>query len=224
MRRAERLFEIIQILRQANGAVTAADLAEKLEITTRTVYRDIAALQARQTPIEGAAGIGYILRKSYDLPPLNFDTEEIEAIVVGLSMLSRTGDAALQNAATRVAHKIEAIDDAADRLHVSPYGVCGHLGHFLAPLRQAVRAAQAIEITYLSLDDRQSTRTVKPIALAYFAEVNLLAAWCETRADYRHFRVDRIQSMTPLDQFFADERKELLKVWNDSEPFKDHWV
>lgn len=224
MRRAERLFEIIQILRQAKGAITAADLAQKLEITPRTVYRDIAALQARQTPIEGAAGIGYILRKSYDLPPLNFDTEEIEAIVVGLSMLSRTGDAALQKAAARVAHKIEAIDDAADRLRVSPYGVGENLGQFLAPLRQAIRAAQAVEIIYCSLNGERSKRTVKPIALVYFAEVNLLAAWCEARADYRHFRIDRIQSMTPLDRFFPDERKDLLKTWNDTEPFKDHWV
>ena len=102
MRRADRLFEIIQLLRGVERPLTARDIAEQLEVSERTIYRDIAALQARRTPIEGAAGIGYILRKSYNLPPLNFDTEELEAIVVGLALLSRTGDAGLQKAIFRV--------------------------------------------------------------------------------------------------------------------------
>lgn len=223
MRRAERLFEIIQILRQASGAITASSLADKLEINVRTVYRDIAALQARQTPIEGSAGIGYILRKSYDLPPLNFDTEEVEAIIVGLSMLTRTGDKALQKAASRVANKIDAIDDNPVHLYVSPYGVDDTLGHFLAPIRTAIREAEAIQIEYQSLDDVCSSRKVLPIALVYFAEVNLLAAWCETRKDFRHFRIDRIQSIKPLTRFFQEERKSLLETWNANNYFKDYW-
>ncbi|MCP5085710.1 MAG: YafY family transcriptional regulator [Rhodobacteraceae bacterium] len=213
MRRAERLFEIIQILRQKERAVTAAELAEILEVTPRTVYRDIAALQARRTPIDGEVGVGYILRKSYDLPPLNFDTEEIEAIVVGLSLLRRTGDAGLQRAASRVANKIEAIDDAPTRFVVSSYGVEAEGGGLLSELRDAIRNSQALEVTYLSLDEASSTRSILPLALAYFAEVNLLAAWCELRQDFRHFRVDRIQSITPLARFFADESARLRTDW-----------
>ena len=223
MRRAERLFELIQILRNAKGIVTAAQLADALEVNTRTVYRDIADLQARRTPIEGERGLGYILRKSYNLPPLNFDIDEIEAIVVGLSLLSRTGDDGLQRAAARVANKIEAIDDAPARLMVSPYGVESENGIALAALRECVRISQAIKINYQSLKGDQSTRTVLPISVVYFAEVNLLAAWCENRNDYRHFRIDRISNITPLDRFFTDQSAKMRSEWSAQEPFKDHW-
>ncbi len=219
MRRADRLFEIIQILRRANRAVTAGELAGMLEVTPRTVYRDVAALQARRTPIDGAAGIGYILRKSYDLPPLNFDVEEIEAIVVGLSLLHRTGDAGLQNAAARVANKIEAIDDAPSRLVVSTYGVETDVGKLLPEFRQAIRSSEALEITYCSLDDAHSRRSVLPIALAYFAEVNLLAAWCELRQDFRHFRVDRVQTVKPLGRFFSENSVGLQADWSKTNGF-----
>jgi predicted DNA-binding transcriptional regulator YafY len=105
MGRSTRLFELIQILRAADRPVSAVRLAETLEVSVRTIYRDIAALQAMWTPVEGAAGVGYILRASYDLPPVNFDAEEVEALGVGLSMLARTGDSALQRAALRVRQK-----------------------------------------------------------------------------------------------------------------------
>lgn len=223
MRRAERLFELIQILRKAGGVLTAAQLSEQLEVNKRTVYRDIADLQARRTPIEGERGVGYILRKSYNLPPLNFDTEEIEAIVVGLSLLSRTGDDGLQRAATRVANKIEAIDDAPARLMVSPYGVATKNAPALTTLRASVRASSALEITYESLTGDHSVRTVLPICVVYFAEINLLAAWCETRNDYRHFRIDRIASITVLDRTFTDSSTKMRAEWSALEPFKDHW-
>ena len=122
MQRTTRLFEVIQILRAAQNPMTADQLAEKLEVSTRTIYRDIASLQAMRTPIEGESGIGYILRKSYDLPPLNFDREEVEALHVGLSMLARTGDGALQSAARRICGKIDALRDTAPWINVVPYG------------------------------------------------------------------------------------------------------
>src|SRR5579872_6853766 len=106
MRRADRLFDIIQRLRTARGPMTAAALAEELEVTVRTVYRDVATLQARRVPIEGAAGIGYVLRRGFDLPPLMFTVEEVEAIVVGARLLRRTGDASLQDAAASVLSKV----------------------------------------------------------------------------------------------------------------------
>src|SRR6476660_7786918 len=109
MRRADRIFDIIQVLRAAKQPVTAAALAEELEVTVRTVYRDVATLQARRVPIEGAPGIGYVLRRGFDLPPLMFTTEEIEAIAVGARLVARTGDAALQIAADSVVSKVTVV-------------------------------------------------------------------------------------------------------------------
>ena len=122
MGRSTRLFELIQILRAADRPVSAARLAETLEVSVRTIYRDIAALQAMRTPVEGAAGVGYILRASYDLPPVNFDAEEVEALRVGLSMLARTGDSALQRAALRVRQKTTDLNDPVHWLQVAPWG------------------------------------------------------------------------------------------------------
>lgn len=217
MRRADRLFEIIQILRRSKTSVTAAELAQQLETSTRTIYRDLAALQAYRTPIEGAAGVGYILRSSYDLPPLNFDSEEIEAIVVGLSLLSRTGDKGLQKAAAKVMRKIDTINDTQTRLHVSPYGVDVNEGKFLPQIRSSIRGAQALKVNYISLKDQTTTRIILPLAVIYYAEVNLLVAWCETRQDYRNFRVDRITEIIFLDRFFKDECEQLLKAWNEQD-------
>ena len=143
MGRSTRLFELIQILRAADRPVSAARLAETLEVSVRTIYRDIAALQGMRTPVEGAAGVGYILRSSYDLPPVNFDAEEVEALRVGLLMLARTGDSALQRAALRVRQKITDLNDPIDWLQVAPWGIvlddpaqgCGSI----AALRTAIR-------------------------------------------------------------------------------------
>ena len=123
MGRSTRLFELIQILRAADRPVSAARLAETLEVSVRTIYRDIAALQGMRTPVEGAAGVGYILRSSYDLPPVNFDAEEVGALRVGLLMLARTGDSALQRAALRVRQKITDLNDPIDWLQVAPWGI-----------------------------------------------------------------------------------------------------
>jgi predicted DNA-binding transcriptional regulator YafY len=120
MRHPARLFEIIQILRSANAPVTAMQIAGTLEVSPRTVYRDIAALQAMRTPIEGEAGIGYVMRSGYDLPPLNFDADEIESLVVGLSLLARTGDRGLQQAAARISAKIDTLRRDPGALQSSP--------------------------------------------------------------------------------------------------------
>ena len=162
MRRSTRLFEIIQILRAANGPVTAEALSEKLEVTVRTVYRDIVALQAQRTPIEGEAGVGYLMRRGYDLPPLNFDAEEVEALWVGLLMLARTGDSTLQQSADRVCRKIEALRAPVDWLQVAPSGAplddpekgCVPVVNF----REAIRAERKIRITLNSaVGARQSS-------------------------------------------------------------------
>lgn len=216
MRRTERLFDIIQYLRRTARPVTAAELAQMLEVSERTIYRDIAALQAARTPIEGEAGIGYILRPSYDLPPLNFDVEELEAITVGLSLLARTGDDALNSAAARVSGKIEAMQESLTGLKVSDWGIDDQsqsLGVDPSLVRQAIREERKLRFTYQSLDDRETFRTVQPIAIVYYISVIVVTAWCELREDFRHFRLDRISDCDLLDDNFTGEGAALRRAW-----------
>ena len=217
MSRSNRLFEIIQILRAATNPVRAQDLAETLEVSERTIYRDISALQAMRTPIDGEAGIGYIMRNGYDLPPLNFDEEEIEALRVGLLMLSRTGDSSLQQAADRVSKKIEALRNPADWLQVSPGGAPlddPELGCVSkASLRSAIRNETKLRLTYRDEDDVQTVRTIRPIALLYHLNCTMLIGWCELRGALRHFRTDRIYRCDLLDQYFCGESEVLRRLW-----------
>lgn len=195
MARTDRLFEIIQILRSARGPLRADDIAATLEVSVRTIYRDIAALQAMRTPIEGAAGVGYVMRRGYDLPPMNFDVEEAEALTLGLSMLARTGDAGLQAAAARAARKLAEAAPMGAALLSSDWGAPPPEAD-LGAIRRAIREQVRLSFTYRSLSDEETVRTVRPLALVYYAEVILLAGWCEMRDDFRQFRVDRMQAAT----------------------------
>jgi predicted DNA-binding transcriptional regulator YafY len=220
MRRADRLFDIIQVLRLARTPVTAATIAAELEVTPRTVYRDIATLQARRVPIEGAAGLGYVLRRGFELPPLMFTEDEAEAIVVGLRLLPRTGDAALTQSAKNVLTKLAAampeelrarLFDA--RFHVSPAGAPTPTGIDLAAVRAAIRESRKMRIAYVDLKEAATERTVRPIAVEYYTVATLLCAWCELRGDYRHFRADRIRAARVLDESFAPDAAALLAGW-----------
>ncbi|WP_323778624.1 YafY family protein [Leisingera sp.] len=221
MPRTGRLFEIIQILRSSPAPVRAEDLAEKLEVSKRTIYRDISALQAMRTPVEGEAGIGYMLRKGYDLPPLNFDEEELEALHVGLAMLIRTGDGSLQKAAERVSHKIKDVHATADWLQVAPWGAplddpeLGCVSKAL--LRKAVRDSRKLRITYVSPERGETSRILRPLALIYHIECTMLAAWCELRGGFRHFRTDRMFAAEMLDGGFAPQAGTLRKLWMEQE-------
>ncbi len=223
MGRSTRLFEIIQILRMSDAPVTADALAEQLEVSVRTVYRDIAALQAQRTPIEGEAGVGYVMRRGYDLPPLNFDAEEIEALWVGLSMLARTGDSTLQQAADRVCRKIEALQVPADWLQVAPWGAprddpdkgCVPVASY----REAIRAEQKLRLVYVNSEDERTERVVRPVALIYHIECTMLAAWCELRNGFRHFRTDRIWACDVLDAHFCGQGQPLRAIWQE----KNNW-
>ena len=223
MPRSARLFEIIQIIRAAPNPVTAAQIAALLEVSTRTVYRDIAALQAMRTPVEGAAGIGYVMRAGYDLPPLNFDIEEIEAITVGLSLLSRTGDSALEKAATRVFAKIDAAGRDNRSLRVSDWGVADKHAIDPAMLRAAIRDEQKLRIRYRDRAGRETGRIVWPIALTYFVEVLVVAAWCELREDFRHFRVDRIRAAEVIEEGFKGRGDGLRRAWEQESDDDDLW-
>ncbi len=216
MNRSARLFEIIQILRAQTAPITADRIADMLEVSVRTIYRDIAALQAMRTPIDGEAGIGYLMRSGYDLPALNFDEEEVEALVVGLSLLARTGDAGLQKAARRISNKIEAMRDRDRSFFVSDHGVETVGKVDIAVLRGAIRDERMLRLFYRDGAGALSDRVVLPIAVAYFLEVVLLAAWCELRQGFRHFRIDRIERCDLLDQRFAGRGDGLRREWEAS--------
>jgi predicted DNA-binding transcriptional regulator YafY len=221
MRRSDRLFDIIQRLRTAAQPTTAAQLADELEVTPRTVYRDIATLQARRVPIEGAAGIGYVLRKGFDLPPLMFTIDEVEAIAVGARMVQRLKDPALQAAADAVLAKVSVVVPERLRPHiadapvyVSPGMAVEAEGADLGEIRAAIRDSAKLYISYVDQQGRRTNRTIWPIAMAYYVDVTLVGAWCELRADYRNFRVERIRSSKVLDERFDQDGGRLFREWS----------
>ena len=221
MPRSDRLFDIIQRLRTASKPTTAAMLAEELEVTERTVYRDIATLQARRVPIEGAAGVGYVLRKGFDLPPLMFTIDEVEAIAVGARLVRRLKDPALQQAADAVLAKMSVVVPERLRPHiadapfyVSPGMAADAEGADLAEIRAAIRDSAKLYISYADEQGRRTNRTIWPIAMAYYVDVTLVGAWCELRADYRNFRVERIQSSRVLDEHFDQDNGRLFREWS----------
>ena len=220
MRRADRLFDIIQTLRVATKPMTAATLAEHLEVTVRTVYRDIATLQARRVPIEGAAGIGYVLRRGFDLPPLMFTADEIDAIAVGARLVRRLRDPGLQDAADSVLAKITTILPDGLRpgvisapFYVSDGQAATPMGIDLSDVRYAIRETRKMRITYADVSGQRSNRTIWPIAMVYYVDATLIGAWCELRLDYRHFRVERIVTSTLMDETFSTDGGKLVEGW-----------
>ena len=220
MRRSDRLFDIIQRLRAARHPMTAAALAEDLEVAVRTVYRDIATLQARRVPIEGAAGIGYMMRRGFDLPPLMFTVEEIEAIAVGARLVARTGDLGLQDAAESVLSKVTVVlpDGLRAQLTSAPIFVSESGAPVpervdLTAVRQAIRDEHKLHIAYEDERGARSERTIWPIAVAYYVQATLIGAWCELRRDYRHFRADRIISLAVLEEHYPSDNGRLMAEW-----------
>ena len=211
LRRADRLFDILLILRGAKAPVTAAAIANELEVTVRTVYRDVATLQARRIPIEGTAGIGYVLRRGFDLPPLMFTEDETEAIAVAVRMLARTGDPGLQKAAEGVLQKVTQVvpDPLRDYLSAAPVYVSKSGAPVPAQrdlpttIRHAIREARKLRISYEDELGRRTLRVIQPFAVAYYVEATLVCAWCELRNDTRHFRTDRVVSAEVLDETFT---------------------
>lgn len=213
MARSSRMFEIIQLLRVAKYPCTAQTLADELEVTKRTIYRDIASLQAMRVPIEGEAGVGYVMRAGFDLPPINFDVEEAEALTVGLLMIARTGDHGLVRAGRRAARKLSEATALSDTLFSSTWGPEAPAETNLTDIRNAIRQTQALNIRYLDDAGAQTSRSVLPLAVIYYAESIVLAAWCNLRHDFRHFRLDRISSYTIGSDIFAERAKALRQEW-----------
>jgi predicted DNA-binding transcriptional regulator YafY len=211
LRRADRLFDILRILRAAKQPVTATSIADELEVTVRTIYRDVATLQARRIPIEGAAGIGYVLRRGFELPPLMFTEDEAEAIAVGVRMLARTGDPGLQKAAESVLSKVALVvpDPLREYLSAAPLYVSKSGAPVPArrdlpgTIRHAIRDARKMRIAYRDGDGHSTERVIQPFAVAYYIEATLICAWCELRNDVRHFRMDRVVNAEVLDEAFV---------------------
>ncbi|MEO8277081.1 MAG: YafY family protein [Thermoanaerobaculia bacterium] len=210
MRRADRLFSLLLELRRSR-VVTARRLAERLEVSERTVYRDVADLQGSGIPITGEAGVGYQLR-GFDLPPLMFDREEVEAMVLGARVVEAWGDGALAAAATSAVAKIEAalprnrahlVEET--RLYVPQYGERRADRLPLHRLRTAIRERRKVRIDYADREQRESSRAVRPLALAFHPPVWLLISWCELRNGFRNFRLDRIAGCEATADGFVDE-------------------
>lgn len=222
MRRAERLLQLLQILRRHRRPVTAEVIARELEVSLRTVYRDIATLIADRVPIRGEAGVGYVLGEGFDLPPLMFTPDELEAVMLGLRWVARRGDTDLSRAAQDTVAKIGAVlperlkpflFDAA--LLVPPHFQLMTDMVDVSLLRTAIRDGHKVALTYRSEDGRETARTIWPIAVAYFDAQRLIVAWCELRQDFRTFRTDRMLAITVRDEKYPTRRKVLLKRWED---------
>ncbi|HVI56483.1 MAG TPA: YafY family protein [Luteibacter sp.] len=227
MSRTNRLFDLIQSLRARRRPVTAVELAEELGVSKRTVHRDLDTLRTLGAPVDGAAGLGYLLRPGFLLPPLMMTEEELDALSLGAQWVRQRGDPALAAAATNALTKIEAVlpDGMADvlgqpalvtaRVDVTPPEVAD-----IAVLRRAIRERRKLIVSYTSIAGHASTRVIWPISLAYFDTTRLLAAWCEERQAFRHFRTDRLDAVTTSTQRYPAQRVQLLKAWRASDPMR----
>jgi len=210
MRRADRLIDLVGRLR-GQKLVTADFLAERLEVSVRTVYRDIATLQAQGFPIEGQAGVGYLLRGPVDLPPLTFDHDQLEALALGLAYVTQVGDPTLAAAAAAARAKIDSAWTGQPSPGVSGRRIRAHqrpdrrAPGFAAALRGALRARRLVAFDYLDAEARPTQRAVRPLALTAFSEGWMLIAWCTLRNDFRVFRLDRMQDPKVMIESFADE-------------------
>ena len=209
MRRAERLFRLVNEMR-TRDICRASDLAQKFEVSIATIYRDIAHLQASGLPIEGEAGIGYLLRPGFDLPNTAFTHDQIDALAIGLSFVERTGDPTLATAAREVRAKLQAGMPAPEerRLADAPYFNLqdrSTTSSDVQLLREAIRNRQIIEFSYLNAEKIPSKRRVYPLVMWNLAEGVMFSAWCTLRKDFRTFRLDRMSALAFTDEHFEDD-------------------
>ena len=214
------MLQIIQVLRRARGPVTAQHIAEELEVTPRTVYRDVASLIANNVPVRGEAGIGYVLDDGYDLPPLMFTPDELEALILGARFVEVQGDTDLATAARDAVTKIGAVVPRSLRPILLDAPLIAPDYHDQPPerfnsgeLRRAVREGFKLHLDYADEKGNKTERTIWPIALGYLDHRRILIAHCELRGDFRHFRTDRIVALTILDERIPARREALYNDW-----------
>jgi len=217
MRRADRLFQIVQQLR-GRRLTTARQLADRLAVSERTIYRDIRDLALSGVPIEGEAGVGYVLRRGFDIPPLMFDREQIEALVVGARMVQAWGGVKLAESAREALMKIEAVlpadlkrEISRSRLFALDFAAGPALQAALDQVRQGINERHKLVCSYRREGGEASQRVLQPLGLYFWGSVWTLAAWCELREDFRNFRVDRMSEISVLDDVFADETGRTLE-------------
>lgn len=220
MSRTERLLDLIQILRRHRFPVSGTVLAQELGISLRTLYRDISMLKGQGAPIEGEAGIGFVLRPGFTLPPLMFTAEEIEAIVLGSRWVIDRADTQLQFAAQNALAKIAAVlpNELREQLElpgllIAPGQVAESKDSDLILIRKAMRLEKKLQLGYQDVNEHASQRMIWPLALGFFDQVRILIAWCELRQDFRHFRTDRIVEISLLEIGYPERRQALLKKW-----------
>ncbi len=219
MRRTDRLFDLIQILRDGR-LHKAAEMAQALEVSDRTIWRDMATLMASGLPIEGERGVGYILRAPITLPPMVLTSAEMEAFRLGVRLVAEGEDPSLARAARSLATKIGAVTPAPQEpdeegLFVFTGREATRAAPHMPMLRAAIRAHERLTITYLEATGVASHRDIRPLQLEFWGRVWTLAAWCEGRGDFRSFRVDRIRAITPTGEIFPDEPGRNLAAWRE---------
>jgi predicted DNA-binding transcriptional regulator YafY len=229
MTRTGRLFQLMDALRGNRRPVTAGALAERLGVSERTIYRDIQALAQLGAPVEGSAGLGYVLRNGFFLPPLMFDADELEALVLGARWVRHQGDDSLSAAADRALAKIATATPRDLRDHMAETSLWVPVGPtparpdpFVRPAREAIRRQCKLRIAYRDEHDAASERVVWPFALAFFQERRVMAAWCELRDAIRHFRVDRIVQAELGSERYPTPRHALLKQWRAMHNIPEH--
>jgi predicted DNA-binding transcriptional regulator YafY len=223
MSRASRLLELMQALRRRRTPISGAALAEEMGVSLRTLYRDIATLQAQGASIEGSPGLGYVLRPGFLLPPLMLSTEEIEAVALGARWVAGATDEPLARAAGNAIAKLASVLPAELRHQLESNALlvgssrAQRAGVDLARIRQAIREERKLRIDYRDAHGKKSVRIVWPFALGFFEQSRVIAAWCESRREFRHFRTDRIQHLALTDARYPRRRQALLKEWREQQ-------
>lgn len=220
MRRADRLFQIIQILRRSSRPMTAAALAAELEVSKRTVYRDVADLIGQRVPIVGEAGLGYLLDRAYDMPPLMLTPDEIEAVVLGAQWVAGRGDEVLTNAARDVIAKIASVIPERLRPFIEEPSIGAKPGVIAredpidtSELRRAIRQGRKVHLRYRSQSGEETERIIWPVIFGFGEATRLIVAWCELRQGFRHFRTDRVIAAHVSDATNGLRRGVLRRRW-----------
>ena len=220
MRRTERLFQIIQILRSSRSPITGQELADELEISIATLYRDMAELHAQRIPIRGEAGVGYVLDDGYDMPPLMLTADEFEAAALGAAWVAQEADPTLARAARDLVSKLSSaipkelrpiVLDASSKAIQTRVRVAERFDGAL--LRHAIRERYRLQLIYTDRDGSKTDRIVWPLLIAFLDRTRYLVAWCETKEDYRHFKTERVQELKVLANKYPGRRAALLKGW-----------
>lgn len=226
MRRTDRLFELLQILRDGK-LHTAQDMADRLEVSVRTIYRDMETLQSSGVPVEGERGVGYMATGAITLPPLSLTAHELEALNLGIAIVAEAADTELAAAAQTLGEKVDAVlpeevISVADawKFAVYPFADAARGLSHMPTLRAAIKARQKLHLSYRRLDHTLTDRVIRPLHMEYWGRVWTLTAWCEARSDFRVFRIDLIESAAALPELFADEPGKTLADFNAAQTKK----